>query len=595
MFDIMAENCKREINILLLGETGVGKSTWINAFANYLRFESLESAAEETTPYAVIGARFVITDKGTYTQREIQIGDEKITQNEKFEIGASSTQEPKSYVFPFENHVIRLIDTPGIGDTRGIDKDAENFEAILKYLSMFNELHGICILLPPNSSRLTIIFKFCIQELLSHLHKTATQNIVFCFTSALMTQFRPGDTHAALETLLNKEETGIALTKESEYYVDNESFVYLCKRSHGIKFDDDQEDQFKTSWNYSRDQICRMVLHLATIEPHNLKDTLSLNAAKRVIETLSTALVVISQNIQKNMSLLMDTRNDLDDQRAHAKKYTIPEIELVPVPLEHPQVVCTSKRCMTYVRLSGTDIISAKHGKPCCDNCSLIRIFAGKFPNPEVRKCKIFNPETFDCNKCGCPWSTHMHIKYDYQEVYKKSPEKTLEEAIATIKSRISKLKNEQGEISKAGVEFVCFLTSNAIIPYNDSISEYMQMQIKIEKEKQGGADPETLKYLEELKTSHEKQIQVILNAKPGGEDKQESIDVESIFKLFDKLYALEVEGSNLKNMVTNAEKSIQNILPERETHIERFTNTFSRWMLDITGPTRPASGCLVS
>ena len=36
-------NCE-EVNILLLGETGVGKSTLINAFANYFTHKTFEDA-----------------------------------------------------------------------------------------------------------------------------------------------------------------------------------------------------------------------------------------------------------------------------------------------------------------------------------------------------------------------------------------------------------------------------------------------------------------------------------------------------------------------------------------------------------------------
>jgi len=112
----------QELNILILAETGVGKSTFINSFANYVNHPTLEEAMSMPELTWVIPTSFTVTADGDckeFAQRRIIIGndDNEITTN-----GTSATQAATPHVFDLGHTVIRLIDTPGIGDTRGTQK-----------------------------------------------------------------------------------------------------------------------------------------------------------------------------------------------------------------------------------------------------------------------------------------------------------------------------------------------------------------------------------------------------------------------------------------------------------------------------------------
>ncbi|CAG8568245.1 5149_t:CDS:1, partial [Dentiscutata heterogama] len=308
----MTNPAQKEVNILLLGETGVGKSTFINALYNYLRFDTLDDALHGNMEI-LIPSKFTVTDEN-YDLRTVKLGDDS---NENLEnVGMSATQTCREYQFNLGDVIVRFIDSPGIGDTRGVDKDKENLENILKFISNYEYLNGICILLKPNNARLTILFKFCIQELLSHLHKSAKDNIVFCFTNCRGTLYRPGDTLPALKEQLHSLEqrsgVGIKTNKETMYCFDNESFRFLAAAKNGVNFGEMDKTSFTESWKRSVTESVRLLQYLGFRDPHKVQDTLTLNEARNIVLHLAKPLASIEQNIQTNINHIKDKQKEID-------------------------------------------------------------------------------------------------------------------------------------------------------------------------------------------------------------------------------------------------------------------------------------------
>ena len=150
--------------------------------------------------------------------------------NEELKDGQSTTQFPREYTFETDTTKYHLIDTPGIGDCRGIEKDKENFDKILAFLACYENINAVVVLLKPNNAILTVAFKFCVLELLAHLHKSLESNIIFAFTNSRGTFYRPGDTLPVLKKLLKDKNVNIPLSPKTYFCFDNEAFRYFYSR-----------------------------------------------------------------------------------------------------------------------------------------------------------------------------------------------------------------------------------------------------------------------------------------------------------------------------------------------------------------------------
>ncbi|GES75092.1 P-loop containing nucleoside triphosphate hydrolase [Rhizophagus clarus] len=606
LITLLPEEPPEEINILLLGETGVGKSTFINAFVNYLKFDTLNDAKEGNME-VLISSKFTLTDEN-YDTKTIKIGNNDDL-NEKLEnVGMSSTQECRTYVFPtVENKLIRLIDTPGIGDTRGLDQDKKNFENILKYISYHQYLNGICILLKPNNARLTIVFRFCIQELLSHLHRNAKDNIVFCFTNARGTFYRPGDTLPPLKEQLGdlkkRSNVEIKANKDTIYCFDNESFRFLAAIQKGINFEVTDKQNFAESWKKSVDESLRLIQYLVTRRPHVVKDTLSLNSSRNIVVLLSKPLAEIGQLIQTNIKLIKEQQNEIKNSDKTIEELKdqlyIPQVDLEPVSLGYPRTVCTSSGCVESLQIEQTNIKKINYIKHCHSHCYLNDVTCNEVNTAALRGCSAMNSDG-TCNYCDCKWDKHMHITYENIQVTKKiidknvvlqiskkkSDQETKRAIIEDYQKRVNQLQKEQRTINEISLKFAQFLRQNAIAAFNDAYADYLDHFINEEKIKKS-ADPnryddEILKGLEATKRSYLEQIEVIKKAIENNDPSMPTISPNDVANLEQQLYNLPINGNTLKKIKDEAKRSQTSVFRYKESYYSRSINLISNTLARI-------------
>jgi GTPase SAR1 family protein len=390
------KNCTpdQEINILLLGQTGVGKTTFINAFTNYLVYDTLEEAmkGEMQVP---IPSSFSFTDPETFEQRLITVGNEK-NREKVNENGQSGTEQCRSFVFPIgKQRNLRLIDTPGMGDTRGSEQDNKNLFEILTYISHYEHLNGICIFLKPNEERLTISFRLCIKQILHYLNERVNENIIFIFTNARSTFFMPGSSKKLLQVLLNeyrdKNDVEVPFKKDNTFLLDNELFHCLALHKNGIKINSEQLESYKKNWDHAIKEYERLLTYVFGRSRHVVGNELSVNGAEQLIRKLRRPIAEILRLIQQNIQIAGECRQELSkNPRNSSHGFYQNAVQIVP--FQPPRLVCGSKKCLQIVNSNNGE---KKPFYPICQKvCYLNGVMQEAISDPRMAQCDIFDKQT---------------------------------------------------------------------------------------------------------------------------------------------------------------------------------------------------------
>ncbi|CAG2102115.1 unnamed protein product [Medioppia subpectinata] len=534
---------KKEITIVLLGQLGVGKSTFINAFVNYMSFESMDAA--DGQPICLIPANFTICYPQTRRPVNITFGEPDINENSD-DPAQSATQYPKCYKFQNDNFVLNIIDTPGIADTDGVERDNENMQNILDFISNYREINAFCVLLKPNNARVDSF-----RYLVASVPPNNIQSVEEC--QRFFDYIKQLPAHKVMDTLSVNETKQIIqlLTKPladiTKNIADN---INQCQR-HSVEI-----NEFS-----------------GTIE--ELRNKLYIPSVEIITKPLDRPMTVCGDG----RCCKRQTINDITEINYNTQCHT-------PCYLDfNDGNIVGNKgflRCKAFNRYSGTDRDHVKSKQLISRSLS------------DTIRSKI--TESTNCKECGHNYQTHLYLTYEIESKITKvtdigivSAQSAAEGKVLQIQSldqRIADLNAENETIVKSMSKFTCFLKNNALTTVNDAFGDYVRHLIANENHGSFCADSQTqTSRLEQLLDDYKYEKQLISNYMQNSNGSN-NITAQIINDCVEKLCKLKYKGPDIRNMLEIQRRlKSQHHLSHNEIEYRPPTNSGVQKFLNATKP----------
>ena len=337
-----------------------------------------------------------------------------------------------------------------------------------------------------------------------------------------------------------------------------------CNKS-GISFTSEEIDLYSKSWIKSCDTTCKLFDRVKSMRPHETKKTLSLNEARNFIIAMSKPMGEAVQLIEKNVKKISDVKEQCKihdaDIRTFQADLRFNAFELEVVELDYPMTVCAHEYCKKYVPIGKSREMNTVYEQICHHHCYLSGVPVEVTNNEQLYGCAAMSGG--NCKFCEHSYRVHMHITYTtttvereflsddaQQKIMQKSNLKARKETfIAELEASIKELEAEKKFIYECASFFGVFLKENAMIAYNDSFGEYLDMLIKEEEAKEKHIrDDKKIAQLKNDKITYEQKKKIIvenINSTPGS--KSQGLPIEKIYEMRNKLCSLKHNGKTLQ------------------------------------------------
>ncbi|XP_024661730.2 uncharacterized protein LOC101476101 [Maylandia zebra] len=459
-FSFGEESSKPNRTIMVLGATGAGKTTLINGMINYILGVKWED------PY-----RFNLVNETQSTSQ---------AHSQTSEVAVYKINHQEGFQIPFS---LIIVDTPGFGDTRGIERDREIVEQLR---NLFTSSHGVsdidavCFVAQAALARLTPTQKYVFDSVLSIFGKDVAENI------SIVVTFADGQRPPVLEAI-NAAGVPCPKTKDGlpvHFKFNNSALFANNKSAEGDRMsDDDDEGGFdQMFWEMGTKSMKRFFATLNKIE------TKSLTLTKEVLRERKQ-LEISVENLQEQVKLGLAKLEEIKETREKLKEYEAEISRNENFEFE----VTVKKPVQEDISGSGNYITN-------CQQCHVTCHYPCAYANDaDKRSCGAMGPDGY-CTQCPgkCIWNVHFNQKYKwgYEDVKEKRTIKELEEKYReatgekmTVQKVIDKLNAEYKSLQADVVKLMersskCLnrLKEIALKPNPLSTPEYIDMLIEGEK-----------------------------------------------------------------------------------------------------------------
>ncbi|XP_030634749.1 uncharacterized protein LOC115815922 [Chanos chanos] len=426
--------------ILIVGETGTGKSTLINTMVNYV----LGVKPEDKVWFDITG-----------------------------EEGKSQTASQTSHITVYDvfmkesPYSLTIIDTPGFGDTRGIEFDEMISESLLSLCRMedgVHEIDAVCLVVKASQNRLSIQQRYIFNAILSLFGKDIEKNIVLLIT------YSSGAQPDVLQAIT---EAKIPCARNE----DNQPVHFLFNNWQKQTCDKKNERKYKFDWECSEDSMKDFLEYLKTMEKRSLKMTEGVLRKREQLKACFNNLLERVQWAELKQKELRQKRDALEKFKRKDKEF---EVEIDEVYKEKVPIIPR----WWHLGKAAT----------CCTVCKENCHYPGCWWVIDLSWCSVM--EDGNCTVCTkkCHYTKHVKeekiyvsktrkVKIKKEDFWRKLGEK--ENAVRKLEDQLQRAKEKKIRLIDKAYQSIITLEDTALKP--DCYSTLLHLDFLIEKIKETG------------------------------------------------------------------------------------------------------------